>query len=190
MGQQDFFDGVDLTGGHWTHLGHGFFLELLVDEHKANLVRDRLVIKTVDLSDKVAKRIFVVEAVELGAMKSRLASALDMSRQTIDNYIETKKQFGLEGLIHSYNIAHSKSKRKQRELHSPALSQGHKAKQLAQIRQEEKEAREKTQLQFQFSFGADEQAQKVETVEQPFVEEHDWMAAGFPVNRRSGNGST
>ena len=47
-------------------------------------------------------------------MKSRLASALRMSRQTIDTYLDTKKHFGLEGLIHSYNIAHTKSMRKQR----------------------------------------------------------------------------
>jgi hypothetical protein len=179
MDQQAFFDGVDLAGNHWTNLGHGFFLEMLVNENKANLVRDGAVIRTVDLSDKVAKCIFVVEVVELGAMKSRLASALDMSRQTIDNYIETKKHFGLEGLIHSYNTAHSKSMRKQRELHSSELSQGNKAKQLAQIRQKEKEEREKKQLQFQFSFGADEEAQKVEKPEQPFVEEHDWMATRY-----------
>ncbi|MBT5528180.1 MAG: hypothetical protein HOK35_03395 [Cytophagia bacterium] len=48
------------------------------------------------MEDNIAKRLFIVEAVELGAMKSRLASALEISRQTIDNYLGIKKHFGLE----------------------------------------------------------------------------------------------
>ena len=82
-------------------LAPGLCLEMFEEEKKACLYRDSTVIKTVDLSDKVAKRVFIVEMIEMGAMKSRLASALRMSRQTIDTYLDTKKHFGLEGLIHS-----------------------------------------------------------------------------------------
>jgi DNA-binding XRE family transcriptional regulator len=39
--------------------------------------------KRVDLSDKPAKKLFVVEDVELGTTKYKLAEALTISRQTI-----------------------------------------------------------------------------------------------------------
>jgi hypothetical protein len=179
MDQQTFLDGMELEGRSYTDLGASFVLEMIEEEKKACLYRDSTVIKTVDLSDKVAKRVFIVEVIEMGAMKSRLASALSMSRQTIDTYLDTKKHFGFEGLIHSYNTAHSKSMRKQRELHSQKLSQGNKAKQLTQIRRTEREKWDEGRLLFEFSFGPDEEAQRVEKKEQPFVEEHEWEATRY-----------
>jgi len=179
MDQQAFFDGVELEGPNYTALGTGFVLEIIEDKKKACLYRDSTVIKTVDLSDKVAKRVLIVEVIEMGAMKSRLASALSMSRQTIDTYLDTKKHFGFEGLIHSYNTAHSKTIRKQRELHSQEITRGNKAKQLAEIRRKEQEKRDKEQFRFQFSFGPDEEAQKVEKKDQPFAEEHEWKATRY-----------
>ena len=179
MDQLTFFDGVELEDRRYSDLGAGFVLEMFEEEKKACLYRDSTVIKTVDLSDKVAKRVFIVEMIEMGAMKSRLASALRMSRQTIDTYLDTKKHFGLEGLIHSYNIAHTKSMRKQRELHSQKRCQGNKAKQLTQMRRKEREEKANEQLLFEFSFGPDEEAQPVEKKEQPFAEEHDWEATRY-----------
>jgi len=50
-----------------------------------------VVIRKVDLSDKPAKKIFITETVELGANQSRLAEVLGISRQTIHNYMESKR---------------------------------------------------------------------------------------------------
>jgi hypothetical protein len=66
---------------------------------KAKLYRTGTFIKIVDLSDKVAKRLFIVETVELGANQSKLAEAINVSRQTIHNYRAAYKEFGKEGLI-------------------------------------------------------------------------------------------
>ncbi len=52
--------------------------------------------KAVNLLDKVAMRIFAVEAVDLGAVQSRLADALGITRQTIHNYREIRKYFGTQ----------------------------------------------------------------------------------------------
>lgn len=76
--------------------------------NSACLYNHHTLIKIVDLSDRVAKRLLVVEAVEMGAIKTRLAKALQISRQTIHNYVETKKHFGMEGLINNYSVSNTK----------------------------------------------------------------------------------
>jgi len=163
-------------------LGNGIFIEIRRDyPRSAYLYRRDILIKKVVLSDKIARRIFIVEAVELGAMKSRLASALKMSRQTIDNYLDTKKYFGLEGLVQGYSPSVSKSHRKQREIHAndPGRIPGNKAKQLAEIRREARENQEKQQQTFNFTFGYDPQAHAVAEDDQPYSEEHDWIKTRY-----------
>jgi len=107
--------------------------------HRVSLYHHDTLIKTVDLSDRVAKRLVVVEAVEMGATKARLAEALGISRQSIHNYTETKKYFGIEGLIHNYSTSTSKSRRRQRKSHASRRGTGNKARQLEKIRKEKKQ---------------------------------------------------
>ncbi len=72
-------------------LGNGFVLAFSDDEKKqCKLLHYDNPIKLVDLSDKVAKKLLVIEAVELGVIQSHLADALEISRQTIHNYRETQ----------------------------------------------------------------------------------------------------
>ncbi len=79
-------------------LGKGLRLELENGrEARAVLYRGDFPIKTVDLGDKVAKKLFLTEAIELGANQSRLAAALDVSRQTLHNYRQIKAHFGVRG---------------------------------------------------------------------------------------------
>lgn len=162
-------------------LGGSLFLEIAGDVRpRAILYRHHARIKEVDLSDKVAKRVFIVEAVELGAMKSRLATAFDMSRMTIHNYLETKKHFGLEGLIQGYSSSESKSRRKQRAAHSEKRIPGSRAKQLAEIRKEARQQQPAAkQLGLNYSFAGEDGAARVEEHEQPFVEKHDWEATRY-----------
>jgi len=137
---------------------------------KADLYHSETLVKTADLSDSVAKRLFVVEAVEFGAIQTQLADALNLSRQTIHNYLQTKKHFGLEGLIRNYSP--SKSLREQREEAIEKSHTGNKARQLEQIR---KEQRQRQENQIRLPFGDKE----IEPEDQPFSEEHDWQATRY-----------
>ena len=132
------------------------------------------IIKTVDLTDRVAKRLLVVEAVEMGANKSRLAAALNICRQSIHNYTETKKHFGLEGLIHNYSPSTSKSRRKQRQDHVTRRGTGNKARQLEQIRKEQKQ---QLPAQTELTFG--EKIAQLSPEAHPFTEAHDWKQTRY-----------
>jgi hypothetical protein len=140
------------------------------------------VIKRCNLADKTAKKLLVIEALEHGAMKSRLASALQMSRQTIDNYQGTVKHFGLDGLMKGYDPSVSKSVRVQREKHAQNNKRvpGNRARQLEQIRREKRQAREKqSHQQCVFKFGYEDDTILVEPENQPFSEQHDWQPSRY-----------
>ena len=178
MKQTSMFDADIAKSGKRISLGAGLFLEKIEGSHpKGRLHRGDILIKEVDLADRVAKRLFVVEAVDLGAMKSRLADALPISRQSIHNYLETRKHFGLEGLIHSYAPGESKSLRKQREMHCEQRTEGNKAKELAEIRKAMKQEEEAQQLQMNFTFG--NSAEKVAEADQPYSQTHDWESSRY-----------
>jgi hypothetical protein len=175
MKQQVLFESKNPQDKIRHDLGAGLALEISEDKKpKVKLYRNGTFIKGADFSDRVAKRIFIVETIELGAIKNRVAKVLNMSRQTIHNYLECKKHFGLEGLIHGYTPDESKSLRTQRETHAQIRPQGNKAKKVAEIRKKISEEREKRQLHFNFSLPEDEIEQKIEEHEQPFCEEHEW----------------
>jgi len=165
-------------------LGKGFVLAFSEGEKKqCQLLHYDNPIKRVDLSDKVAKKLLVIEAVELGVIQSHLADALEISRQTIHNYRETHKYFGMEGLIHGYNPADSKSLEEQRKLHGSERAQGNKAEQVAAIRAEqravEKAQRESVQAGMNFSFGDNDRSRKVAAEQQPFSQNHAWEATRY-----------
>jgi len=165
-------------------LGSGFVLEFSdAEKIQCKLLHYDQPIKLVDLSDKVAKKLLVIEAVELGVIQSHLADALEISRQTIHNYRETHKYFGMEGLIHGYNPADSKSLEEQRKLHGSERAQGNKAEQVAAIRAEQREAekaqRESVQGGLNFSFGENDRSRKVPAEQQPFSQNHAWEATRY-----------
>jgi transposase len=121
------------------YLGVGLELEITEGIYpKAKLYRRDVYIKTVSLSDKTARRLFVVEVVEFGATKNKLAKALGISRQTIHNYLEIQKNFGREGLVNSYQPTNSKSRKTQRKLNKKKLPKGNKAKLVREIRKKER----------------------------------------------------
>ena len=145
MPQNQLFSSLDDKLKNQFDLGKGLILEVKENyPRRAILSQNGIVIKRCNLADKTAKKLLVIEALEHGAMKSRLASALQMSRQTIDNYQGTVKYFGLEGLIKGYDPSVSKSVRVQREKHAQNNKRipGNRARQLEQIRREQRQARE------------------------------------------------
>ncbi|MCJ7542684.1 MAG: hypothetical protein MUO88_23795 [Desulfobacterales bacterium] len=165
------------------NLGKGLILEVKENyPRRAILSQNGIVIKRCNLADRTAKKLLVIEALEHGAMKLHLASALQMSRQTIDNYQGTVKHFGLEGLIKGYNPSDTKSLRIQRDKHAELNKRipGNRARQLEQIRHEQREKREdQGHEQCVFKFGYEDYAILVEPENQPFSEQHDWQPSRY-----------
>jgi len=151
---------------------------------KAVLYRSEIHIKTVELSDKVAKKLLVVDMVELGAVKKQISDALKISRQSIYNYVEIKNHFGLEGLIHGYSIKESKNRHKQRKIHEAKRPQGNKARQVEELRRSEKPENQVFEDNFIESSLNSNDSQKEEKPTLPkkepaFSEEHDWEASRY-----------
>ena len=92
MNQENLFKEIPPQDKNITYVGNRLYFKF-TDGNKSivTLFHNDVLVKSIDLSDQVAKRIFIVEAVGLGARKSHLAEALNISRQSIDNYLNTKK---------------------------------------------------------------------------------------------------
>jgi hypothetical protein len=168
------------NAGNKTSLGSGLVLEMIEGRpRRAVLHKHGVFMKEVDLSDKTAKRFFVVQAVQLGAIQSRLASALEISRQSIHNYLEAYQHFGPEGLVHNYNPSRSKSLRTQREMHAEQRLEGDTAQQLAAIRQQRRDEQAQRQPEFAYRFGSTPEVAAIPDEDQPFAEEHQWAATRY-----------
>jgi len=173
MKQSTLFKDVEPRDRNIKHIGHRLYLKFSDDTSaKAALYNNNTLVKIIEFSDKVAKKILVVEAVEMGAEKKALAAALGITRQTVHNYVEIKKHFGLEGLIHNYSPARSKSLREQRRLHSTRRSTGNKARQVEQIH---KQQREDAGSQLELPLAT----VPIAAEDQPFSEEHNWKSTRY-----------
>ena len=88
MKQSAIFKDVEPQDRNIKHIGHRLYLKFSADASaKAALYHNNTLVKIIELSDKVAKKLLVVEAVEMGAEKKALAAALGITRQTVHNYI-------------------------------------------------------------------------------------------------------
>jgi len=145
------------------------------DKNLVLLKKSGVLMKRFDLSDKPAKKLLVVEAVELGATKYKLSEALKISRQTIHNYIESKKRFGTEGLLGRYNPDMGKNLEKHSKPTQKNRIQGNKAIILAEARKAERIENENKQLKLDFEFGSKE----IPKEEMPFNALHDWKETRF-----------
>jgi len=171
MEQIELLKDDDAAGDNTHVLGNHIALQFIgANKTTVALFHHNKPLKTVDLTDGVAKRLLVVELVELGAIQSRIATTLDISRQTIHNYIQTKKHFGMEGLINSYSPGRSKSLRQQREDNRNKRLVGNKARLLEEMRKEKKEEQDKKQPHLPFG----DQSHSITPEDQPFTEQHDW----------------
>jgi hypothetical protein len=156
-------------------LGSDLYLEIhYKPKGQVILYRHGCLVKSVNLSDKVAKKMFVIEVVGLGAKQTKLSEALGISRQTIHNYRETYKYFGTEGLVYSYDPDVSKNLAKQRALHAEQLPTGNKAEQVAAIRADQREQEPLVQRNLNFSFGDNDRSKEMADEEQPFFDQHGW----------------
>ena len=166
--------------GEYIGIGKGLSIKFLNESKTSlNFFRNGVLIKKVDISDIVAKRFFVIEAVEHGAVKEHLSNALGICRQTIHNYTEIKEYFGAEGLINGYSPKKSKSRRKQREDHREKIRVGNKAAMVAEIRKKEREQARSKQQEFEFSFSETGKQEHLEPAQEPFSEVHGWIRTRY-----------
>jgi hypothetical protein len=173
------FDDLQENREERIALSSGLFIEVFGGQgkkpSKAVLYRKGVLVKNVDLKDRVAKRLFIVDTVDLGASKSYLAAALGISRQTIDNHLAIRTQFGKEGLIQGYRADESKDRRKQRQLNKEELSNGNKAQIVAALRAKEREELLAQQESLPLSLaGSNGNLADLANEDLPFAEEHDW----------------
>ena len=156
-----------------VHLGNGYRLEFAQNKKSgmAHLLHDSTYLKAIDLSDQFGFKVFIVDSVRFGAHKAKLAQAFNMSRNTIDRYLEIVKKYGMAGLLSSKNIEQKailKSVDKERKIpinKTKALQEEHKRKrdEIDYIEQE-----------FNFSYEESEEAVSMDEKEQPFNETHNW----------------
>ena len=150
------------------HLGNYIYVAFSGDNFlNVVLYNGNELVKQINCSDKVAKKLLITEAVELGATKTKIASSFEISRQTIDNYLEIKKHFGVEGLIHSYAPRKSKNTQTHRQDNASAREKGNKVRKLEEIKKAKLDARPK-QLRLPL------EEPPVEEFQQPYQEEHKW----------------
>ena len=168
----------ELNNKNWEKVGPDLYLEQkFVDKKKRfYLYRGEYLIKTAVRSDQVEKKIFMIEAVELGAKKALLARAMNISRTTLNQNIKIKEYFGITGLIQGYKFSDSANKREQRELHSDNRISGNRTEQIKEI-----EAKGKPGINsnvFNFANGTSV-TKKLKAKEQVFSETHDWKETRY-----------
>jgi hypothetical protein len=92
----------------------------------------------VNLADKAERRLLVVELLQRKLNQTRLAEVLNLSRQTLHNYRECYRLFGVTGLLHGYSPSRSVSEERQGRLHVDKRRPGSKARELEALRRAEK----------------------------------------------------
>ena len=119
----------DLGKGYILRLPHGPSLP-------GDLYHKGSFSKRINLADKDERRLLVVELIQRGVNQTRMAEALNLSRQTLHNYREIYLRFGVIGLLHGYSPSVSLSKEFQGRIHVSKRRPGSKARELEALRRE------------------------------------------------------
>jgi hypothetical protein len=126
--------------------------------------------KRVNLRDKAARRLLVVELMQHGVNQTRLAEALKLSRQTLHNYRESYQEFGVHGLLHGYSPSQSKDEERQRHIHVHKRRRGSKARELEALRRA-KRAQAESGGQAQLPWEGEVAEPAVHVLEEPAIEQ-------------------
>jgi hypothetical protein len=121
----------DLGRGYCLHLPRG-------PRSQGDLYHHGSLSKRVNLADKAERRLLVVELLQRKLNQTRLAEVLNLSRQTLHNYRECYRLFGVTGLLHGYSPSRSVSEERQGRLHVDKRRPGSKARELEALRRAEK----------------------------------------------------
>lgn len=162
------FGEVKTTNLELQYIGNDLSIKVIGSKNRGSvqLYCHGQLIKMASFRDKVEKRLFIVEVINLGAKKSYLAKALNCSRQGIDNILNIYDHFGAEGLVHGYTPQTTPLKSEQRKSHEDKLIHGAK---LDAIPATNKDLGSPKQEFFQW-----DKSLELSKQEQPFNEKHDW----------------
>lgn len=123
-------------------IGQGFALKKTSDNNKVHLYKNGEFVKEQVLTPAIEKRLFVVDLVERqGVTRTKLADSLDLSRQSINNWVDTYRKDGSNGLINNSKDSWKKN---------PKRFTGNKARDLEQERVEDNQEQERNQLSISF----------------------------------------
>ncbi len=136
-------------------------------------------VKQVNLKDKVGKKLFFIELVGLGARQTRIAEVFGISRQTLHNYVETKKRMGVEALIYSWRGNNGDGQRKRNAEKISFGNKNDKLRELRRIETEKKEAEADKNRQLSLFDSLREAVEEVEEREQAYSGEHDWKRTRY-----------
>lgn len=115
-------------------IGNG--LHILSKDSNIEIYKNQEFIEVKPLSSDFEKRLAVVELINnYGAMKKRLSEAFLISRQTIDNWLDSYNKYGAQGLINNTKESWKKNPKrftgnKARELEKDRLSEAQKIESL------------------------------------------------------------
>jgi len=130
------------TEPDFDFIGGGFALKKTNNSDRIHLYKNGAFVKEQPLSPAIEKRLFVVDLVERqGVTKTKLADSLEISRQSINNWIDTYRKFGATGLINNTKDSWKKN---------PKRFTGNKARDLEQKRREDKQKLEREALTINF----------------------------------------
>ena len=143
-------------------IGNGFALKKIGDDRVEFYHFDKL-LKVVPRKPQIDFRLFVIDLARSYALKkSKIAEALGISRQSIDNWLDIYHQYGVSGLENSSRIL-----------------TGNKARELELQRKQEREKQERQEFHFNFSFELEGDEQQVEQEEAPYQREHTWQKSRY-----------
>ena len=171
---QDCRGRVELGRGYSLHLPRG-------PRGQADVYHHGSLSNRVNLRDKAARRLLVVELMQKGVNQSRLAEALTLSRQTLHNYRESYREFGVNGLLHGYSPSRSKDEEHQRHIHVHKRRPGSKARELEALRRAKREQAQ-AEAGEQAPLARDDEAPELtaHVLEEPAIEETLGAALGTP----------
>jgi hypothetical protein len=125
---------------HHFDIGKGYSLYLPRGPRRSGeLYHEGCFIKRINFGDKAELRLAAVELLQKNLKQTRLAEVLMLSRQSLHNYRESYRAFGLTGLLHGYSPSHSKNAKLQARLHVEQRRPGGKALELRAMRRAQKQ---------------------------------------------------
>ncbi len=137
----DLFPELETEAG-FEFIGNGYSLKKMPDNNFVCLYNNGRFIKKQPLNPAIEKRMFVVDIVERhGVIKRKLAYSLGISRQSIDNWIDTYRKHGVTGLVNNTKDSWKTN---------PKRFTGNKARDLEQERKVASQQLEKAQLKINF----------------------------------------
>lgn len=147
-------------------IGNGYSLKPNAEKTIVRLRYNGHIVSDHKLVPQIEKRLFVVDLVEnKGVTKTKLAAALSMSRQSIDNWVSAYRTHGSTGLINNTKDSWKKN---------PKRFTGNKARQLESQRKENKLAIEKQQIAINFEQETVVEEKHCGSANELYAYEHDY----------------